>query len=312
MGERIAYVTTDDGCALWTVRSGGADAEVRPAERAESGGGAAFPASAEPGAAAEPGHGFVLCHGGPAFWDTLGPIARMLEDFGPVVRWDQRGGGRSQWRPPYSVARFLADLDQVRRYHGFEHVTLLGHSFGATLALQYALDPAYAGRVRRLVYVAGVGLGFAWRDEHRARARLAAEPYAESIARLQALRHRTVAQERELNVLTLAREFPDRERARELAATQVVEFFGEDEVSAPINAELRSRPEAELVGRCRALEVPTLILDGARDLRPRWSVDSLAEALPRAERVEFADAGHFPWLDRPDDFAARLRSFVNA
>ncbi|MBR7836106.1 alpha/beta fold hydrolase [Actinospica durhamensis] len=294
MGERTAYVTTDDGCALWTVRSGGGD------------GG---PGS---GPFAEAGHGFVLCHGGPGFWDTLGPIARMLEDFGPVVRWDQRGGGRSRWRPPYTMARFLADLDQVRRYHGFEQVTVLGHSFGAMLALRYALDPAYAGRVRRLVYVAGVGLGWAWRDEHSARARLAAEPYAERSARLNALGDRTATQERELRLLKLAVEFPDRDRALDLAATQVLELFPEDEVAAPLNAEMRAWSEAELIERCRALAVPALILDGARDLRPRWAVDSLAEALPHCTRAEFADAGHFPWLDEPAAFAARLRAFVNA
>ena len=45
MTERIEHVTADDGCALWTVRSGDD--------------------------AADPGHGFILCHGGPGFWDTL-------------------------------------------------------------------------------------------------------------------------------------------------------------------------------------------------------------------------------------------------
>jgi proline iminopeptidase len=284
--ERIERVTTDDGCELWTVRSG-ADA-------------------------AEPGHGYLLCHGGPGFWDTLGPIARMIEDLGPVVRWDQRGGGRSQWRAPYTVARFLADLDQVREHHGLRRVTLIGHSFGATLALHYALEPANADRVRKLVYVAGVGLGWAWRDEHMARARLAAEPYAARTEQLRASADRTEEQERELELLKLAREFPDRSRALKLAATQVVTIFPDDDVSAGINAEMRTWSEPALVERCRALEVPTLIIDGARDLRPRWSVDSLAEALPNRTRVRLADSGHFPWLDEPEAFAERLRAFVVA
>lgn len=284
MGERIEHVTADDGCVLWTVRSGDGSRTPR--------------------------HGFVCCHGGPGFWDTHGPIARMIEDLGPVVRWDQRGGGRSQWRPPYTVERFLADLDQVRRHHGFDRVTLLGHSFGATLALQYALDPRYQAAVEELVYIAGVGLGWSWRDEHGARTRLAAEPYAARTEELRARPSRTDEQERELELLRLAPEFPDPDRALDLAATQVVELFADDGVGTPINAELRSWLERGLIERCRALEVPTLILDGARDLRPRWSVDSLAEALPRCTRVEFAESGHFPWLDEPDAFAQRLRGFI--
>jgi proline iminopeptidase len=282
--ERVEHVAADDGCALWTVRSGAGPGDAR--------------------------HGFVLCHGGPGFWDTLGPIARMLEDLGPVVRWDQRGGGRSQWRPPYTMDRFLADLDQVRRHHGFDQATVVGHSFGATLALRYALDPAYAARVRKLVYVAGVGLGWSWRDEHTARARMAGQPYAARTAHLRAVAQRTPAQERELHLLRLSGEFPDRDRALELAATQVVEVFADDGVNAPITAELQSWPEADLVERCRALRIPTLILDGARDLRPRWSVDSLAESLPDCTRLELAESGHFPWIDEPDAFEAALRRFA--
>lgn len=279
----------DDGCALWTVRSGDETAD--------------------------PSHGFVLCHGGPGFWDTLGPIARTIEDLGPVVRWDQRGSGRSQWSPRdsvdrYSIPRFLADLDQVRRHHGFDRVTLLGHSFGATLVLQYALDPKYTDRVRKLVYIAGIGLGWEWRDEFQARAKLAAEPYAARIEELRAIPDRTDEQERELEQVRFAHEFPDRDRALELAATMVGELFPADDVKDPINTEMRSWSEQDLIERCRALEVPTLIVDGARDSRPRWSVDSLAEALPRSTRVELVYSGHFPWLDEPDIFTQSVRCFI--
>jgi len=284
MDERIEQVTTDDGCALWTVRSGDESAA--------------------------PGHGFVFCHGGPGFWDTLGPIARMIEDLGPVVRWDQRGSGRSQWRPPYSIERFLADLDQVRRHHGFEQVTLLGHSFGATLALHYALEAVYTDRVRKLVYVAGIGLGWDWRDEFRARAMLAAEPYAARVEQLRAIPERTSEQELELERYSFAHEFPDHERALELAAELLGELFPADDVKDPINAEMQAWSEQELIERCRALQVPTLIIDGALDPRPRWSVDSLAEALPHCTRVACAESGHFPWLDEPAGFTECLRSFV--
>lgn len=285
MGERIEFVAADDGCRLWTVRSG-ADAPSR--------------------------HGFVLCHGGPAFWDTLGPIARMLEDFGPVVRWDQRGGGRSEWQGPYTTARLTADLDQVREHHGFDKVTLLGHSWGATLVLQYALASEYRPRVRGLVYVAGTGLGpKTWMADFGANKKAASEPYADEIERLEAVDARTPEQERRLWQLRLAGEFPNRASALELAATQVNEIFDEDE---PVYASLRDEADAydaaELMDRARALDVPTLIVDGMSDLRPRSSVDSLAAALPKVMRVRIAEAGHFPWLDAPDLFEEALSGWL--
>ncbi|HTJ68529.1 MAG TPA: alpha/beta fold hydrolase [Actinospica sp.] len=298
MGEQIEFVTADDGCRLWTVRSGPED-DGSAAERQRRHG-------------QRRRHGFVLCHGGPGFWDTLGPIARMLEGFGPVVRWDQCGGGRSEWQGPYTVARVLADLDQIRAHYGFDEVTLLGHSWGATVVLQYALAPAYRSRVRGLVYVAGIGLGRkTWMADFAANKSAADEPYAAEIAELEAVAERTSEQERRLWQLRLAGEFTDRARALGLAATQVVEFFDEDEaVYASLHDEADAYDVAELQDRTRALDVPVLIIDGLDDLRPRSAVDSLAGSLPRVTRARIAGAGHFPWLDAPDVFEDALGGWL--
>ena len=303
MRERADFVTADDGCRLWSVRADrGTGADAEGDGRAD----AAVTADARGGVR----HGFVLCHGGPGYWDTLGPLAALIEGPGPIVRWDQRGGGRSQWQGPYTVARFVADLEAVRAHHGFDAVTLVGHSWGATLALMYALE--HGSRVRRLVYLSGSGLGQSWREERDANIRAALEPYTARIAELEAVGgERTVEQERELWRFRVAAEFPDRARALEYAGSLVAEFFDEDdEVASSIVRELRSWPEAGLMDRCARLAVPTLILDGAADLRPRWAVDSLAEVLPRCTRVSLADAGHYPWLDKPAELAAALRGFL--
>ncbi|MFE2755790.1 alpha/beta fold hydrolase [Actinosynnema sp. NPDC059335] len=60
--------------------------------------------------------------------------------------------------------------------------------------------------------------------------------------------------------------------------------------------------EAELVARCRDLAVPTLIVDGAADPRPRRAVDPLADALPDVARVVLPGAGHVPWVGSPGSF----------
>ncbi|TQM84014.1 hypothetical protein FHX81_6451 [Saccharothrix saharensis] len=60
--------------------------------------------------------------------------------------------------------------------------------------------------------------------------------------------------------------------------------------------------EPGLVARCRGLDVPTLIVDGAADVRPRWAVDSLAEALPDVARVVLPGAGDVPWVGSPGSF----------
>jgi proline iminopeptidase len=68
----VGVVEVDDGVELWVERTGG---------------GSGVP--------------LVLCHGGPGLWDYLDDVAGLLYDKTRVIRWDQRGCGRSQRRGPY-------------------------------------------------------------------------------------------------------------------------------------------------------------------------------------------------------------------
>jgi pimeloyl-ACP methyl ester carboxylesterase len=61
------------------------------------------------------------------------------------------------------------------------------------------------------------------------------------------------------------------------------------------------RALADAGARLGALEAPALVVWGMRDpYIPARFGREYAAALPRAQLVELADAGHWPWLDRPD------------
>ncbi|GAB3008838.1 alpha/beta fold hydrolase [Saccharothrix stipae] len=240
--------------------------------------------------AAESGRGvpLVLCHGGPGLWDMFDGLAALLADRVRVIRWDQRGGGRSAHGGPYTMDRTLADLDAVRVHFGLSRMALLGHSWGAEVALHYALD--HPDRVSSLVYVSGTGLGRDWHEEYRRNLadRLGDQP--PGVGRDAAIRLWTA-------------DFADPSTARQHAEDLATPWFGVNEdANAALNAESHARDEAELIARCRALAVPTLIVDGAADIRPRWAVDSLAEALPDVARVVLPGAGHVPWVESPGSF----------
>jgi proline iminopeptidase len=206
----------------------------------------------------------------------------------------------------------VADLDAVRHHlAGEDAVAVLGHSWGAQLALRYALDNPE--RVSHLVYASGVGLGWDWREAYGRNldARLASA--GERVAQLRDVEGgRTDAQERELAVLQWSADFADAADAGRLAEQIATPWFGINrECSAAINAELKATwREAELVEACRNLNVPVLILEGADDIRPRWGVDSLEEALPSVTRVTIQGAGHLPWLEAPDEFRSALLAFL--
>src|SRR6185437_17080565 len=264
-------VRTEDNCRLWTATTG----QRKP---------------------------MVMCHGGPGLWDMAASLADRLASRLEVIRWDQRGCGRSERRGPYSVGQSVADLDAVIGQR--TKVALFGHSWGATLALRYAL--VHPDRVSALVYACGTGLGWAWREPfyQASAARLA--PHHEHLKQLQ-----TRGQDREAAIVQWSAEFTDG-REREHAEEMATPWLGINwDCYREICAELeRTWSKDELIAECRELQVPVLIIDGERDLRPRWAVDSLERALPRVTRVTLSGVGHIPWLEAPDDVVRCLAEFL--
>ena len=272
-------VATDDGCRLWTTRTGTGDP-------------------------------LVLCHGGPGFWDTFGGLAGLLGDVAAVHRWDQRGCGRSDRRGPYTVDRALADLDAVLDHHGLARTVLLGHSWGAELALRYSL--ARPDRVTRLIYVSGIGVDpeETWHDDYERNFRDRLGGHLDRWRELKGRERRTEAEEREFDRLWLSADYVDRARALEHAERELTPYLKTNwECSRALNAD-RRRSLGGLLGACRTLQVPVLLVDGAHDIRPRRAVDSLERALPAARRVVLAGAGHLPWVEQPDAFRAAVARFL--
>ena len=255
----------------------------------------------------------VLCHGGPGIYDYLEPVANMIDDLVTVHRYDQRGCGRSEDRGPYSVKAFVDDLDALRAHWGHETWTVIGHSWGATLALLYALQ--FPERSSRLVYISGTGIDPAWHDEYR-RNRAAKLPPAERDRLRRLEQQRTAATGAELDRI-------NEERAALLEATEYYDVTRLDELprhdrfpvnyplNAALNAELHRMEEAgHLPARVSRIAVPTLILDGEADPRPRWARAQIAQLLPDSRHVTIPQAGHDPWVEQPEATASALRGFL--
>ena len=237
-------VTVDDGARLWVASNGS-------------------------------GAPLVLCHGGPGLHDDLGDVAAMVDDIHTVYRWDQRGSGRSSPVGPYTIARFVADLDALRRHYGHERWIVGGHSWGANLALFYTL--AHPEHVQALLYLSGTGLAWPkWKGAYRAEeeARLSLEERIR-VRELKA-KQRTAPEEMEYLILNDLPNFADRARAWKLAAADV-EAMGRYPVNymanRVLNTEAEALDEAEMVRKCAALRGPALVLDGEADPRPaaRWT-----------------------------------------
>lgn len=49
------------------------------------------------------GYPVILCNGGPGCCDYLKPVSDMLDDTAQVIRFEERGCGRSDSDPPFNI-----------------------------------------------------------------------------------------------------------------------------------------------------------------------------------------------------------------
>jgi proline iminopeptidase len=263
----------------------------------------------------------VMLHGGPGMWDYLGPVSAVVEDIATVYRYDQRGCGRSPGGPPYDVATAVADLEAVRLGWGVERWTVFGHSWGATLALAYAVT--HPERTTGVVYVSGTGVDPAWHEAYRAeRARRLSGDDLARWQELRALRSSATGEElrrveAEYARLSYATDLAPTAGGRPSRVDDVVAWLHADgfavnqEVNRALGADAsRFAEECDLAERLRRLKTPTLVVHGRADPRPARFAARVAELIEGAELLLLPNVGHFPRFEAPEPFAKALRGFL--
>lgn len=264
------------------------------------------------------GHGpaLVLCHGGPGLWDYLAPVAGMIDDLVSVYRYDQRACGRSSGGPPYTVGTAVEDLETLRTAWQLPEWIVAGHSWGATLALAYAVT--YPSHVRALIYLSGTGVDASWHAAYRHNRAARLSPAEEAqLADLKAQRALLsgaafASVDRVYCELVWSTDFAQPHQARELVRSLFVEGLHPNyEVNELLGRDGDDFAESPLLpARLAVLPVRTLVLHGEADPRPARGACELAQLLPAAEFALLPGVGHLPWLEQPDQFKQALRAFL--
>jgi pimeloyl-ACP methyl ester carboxylesterase len=238
----------------------------------------------------------------------LDAMARLGERY-TVVAPDLIGHGRSaKPRGDYSLGAYASGARDLLGLLGFESGTVVGHSLGGGIALQFAYQfPEYC---ERLVLVSSGGLGQEVHPLLRAGAFPGSEFVMPLIAPSWAVRAgAAIAQffsrfglEAGPDLAETARGYAsltDREaRAAFLHTLRAVIDLDGQRVSATDRLYLAER-------------LPTLLIWGTRDpIIPVEHGRAAVERLPRSRLIEFEGSGHWPQLDDPDRFVAEITEFV--
>lgn len=259
----------------------------------------------------EQNYPLIVLHGGPGLDHThMHPWLDGLSDTFRLIYVDERGQGRSERVEPesLSLARFARDVTVLAQELGLEQYALLGHSFGAFIALTHAIEERDASH-----YIISSGTASFTKTGPEIEANLAAfEPIElrEAVTQSWAMEPgvKTEEEARKLMEMQMPFHFSSVEGEgyrryveagdQTVYAPEVLSYFATNEY--PI----------ELEDRLGEVDTPTLVITGEfdRTCTPRAARET-AEGIPNAELVVIPGVGHMSFMEKPDAYNRAVRTF---
>ncbi len=260
------------------------------------------------------GYPILVLHGGPGldhheFADYLDPLA----DAFTLLLVDARACGRSEPSPAstWTLERHAQDVIMLARALRLERYAVLGHSFGAFVALQNAVD--YPGMASQVVVSSGIpSLRFLGPAVERSLSRFEPSSLREQV---------TASWEREPHVRT-------REEFAALMDDQMPFHFADpldpriadylartaDAVYAPDvlrHAAATGFGGIEVEDRLELVRAPTLVLAGRHDRACTVeAAEAIAAGIDGAELAVFERSAHMAFVEEPAAYVAAVRSFL--
>ena len=229
-----------------------------------------------------------------------------------LLFYDQRGGGRSKSdaRSVVTWQTHVEDLGRVAAEHRLEPLSIVGYSWGAMLALLYAMEQRSNPRLiapARLALINPAPLTREYRQQFEAEfARRQASPEIQRMREelnASGMRERDPeAYRRRAFELSVAGYFSDPRRATDLTPFRVI---GRIQQSV-----WQSLGDFNLIRNLEGIKIPTIIIHGRDDPIPLASSSEAARALGTT-LVVLDDCGHVPYVEQPDRLFAALEPFLD-
>ena len=227
-------------------------------------------------------------------WDMVFEMVEEDPDLGkhPLLRYDQRGHGRSEsTQPPYSIVQLSEDLSSLIDTLGFEKVAVIGVSVGGMIAMHYtAMNPE---RVEALIVcdtAPRIGTSDGWNE------------------RIDTLRQHGMTF---LADAILARWFaPEFSRKHPATYARSLEMLAQTSVDgyAGVCEAIRDADLTDFTGRITA---PTLVICGEHDVATTPAMcRQLADSIAGAQFELISDAAHLPMVEQPVRFFEIVRLWL--
>lgn len=249
----------------------------------------------------------LVLHGGPGSGLDQGyfkPQLLALTANHEVIFYDQRGSGKSletgMDRDIINLQQFTDDIETVRNTLGLEEFILLGHSWGGLLAMNYMIK--YPRHVSKLILIDSMPADLSGKLAALNALNQRIEPIKNEIAPLNdydALQKLSAEQIIALNRKMFSVYFNNPQDSEKLTLDMTVESSLRGfKVSQMMVQDMFDN----LLPQLEKLKVPTTIIHGEQDFVPLWTAQAIANAIPNAKLVVVSNSGHFPFIEKPDEF----------
>jgi proline iminopeptidase len=276
----------------------------------------------------------LYLHGGPGYnsYSFEKTVGTQLERHVQMIYLDERGCGRSE-RPSdhnYAMPTLLDDIEALRRHLGVPQLSLMGHSFGGTIALEYAAR--HPGQVSKLIILDGAAdmpraLGL-WERDIKRKYRSVWQTLAASDelrAQREAIRQGDQCAigkaEFAVDMLALGKidgaafhhwqQFHNQRYAREQEALDAASGLRNTGELGSAYFAAGNDFLCYHFSAYRNLTMPVLVIVGRYDEAVGAdSMRSLAERVPQAQFDEFTLSAHFPYAEQGPKFDRDVPTFL--
>jgi proline iminopeptidase len=258
------------------------------------------------------GYPLVLMHGGPGVDHTTMLSLLPLSDHFKLIFYDHRCNGRSERVDVSSMTwkNLTADAEALRQVLGFERWSVLGHSFGGMVALEYALR--YPQSLSHLVLMDTCG-DIRW-VQHNAQEVLAKRGY--SLATVEIAQRFFNGQIAPNEMVKAMRRFGSAYYHRFGVMLLIREMI--------LGMRMKLNPEALIFGfsqllkgwtvmdRLNEIKVPTLVLAGRDDFQFPPEHQAAISAGIEGSRLEIIErAGHNAQSEQPLEVMKAIMEFIS-
>src|SRR3954470_22423762 len=255
----------------------------------------------------------IALHGGPGLDHTM--FGHWLDPEDGEYRLllvDQRAQGRSDSAPPdtWTLAQHARDVDALATALGLERYAVLGHSFGAFIALQHAVD--FPGRPAGTIVSSGLP---SERFLDHVEQQLAAFQPAELREQVASSWAREAEARTAKDVGTLLADQlpfhfadPRDPRIDDMRAAMADAVYAPEVLSAGAS---EGYGHIDVEDRLGAVTHAVLVLAGRHDRTCSVEgAEAIAAGIPGAEIVVFEHSGHMAFVEETEAYRAAVRGFL--